>query len=167
MIEVHENPARALTDSAQQLSFKKFDSLLKSLIIRTPTTDDKGFLNQLEELRHQVDSIDHQLIELISSRMKISARMGEYKCRNNVTILQMERWLEILQTRTAQGNALGLEPSFVEKILKLLHEESILMQTEVMNNLKKNGECGSEKKAPKGDSYIGRNYPWDTTDSED
>jgi chorismate mutase len=167
MIEVHNNPAKALTDSAQQLSFRKFDNLLKGLIIRKPTTDNKGFLNQLEELRHQIDSIDYQLIELISSRMKINSKMGEYKCRNNVTILQMERWMEILRTRTAHGVALGLDTGFVEKILKLLHEESILIQTEVMNNMKKNGDCGSEKNGQKGDKNIGRNYPWDTTDSED
>lgn len=167
MIEVHDHPEKALTDSAQQLSFKEFDSLIMSLIIRKPTTDDQGFLNQLEELRHQVDSIDHQLVELIASRMNISSRMGEYKCRNNVTILQMERWLEIIRTRTAHGEAIGLEGSFVERIMKLLHEESILRQTEVMNNLKKKGECGSEKHGKKGNKNISRDYPWDTSEPED
>lgn len=167
MIEVHENPARALTDAAQQLDFVQFENLLEGLIIRKPTTDDQGFLNQLEELRHQIDSIDHQLVELLASRMAISVKMGEYKCKNNVTILQMERWLEILRTRTGQGKAMGLEPLFIEKVMKLLHQESIRKQTEIMNSLKTNGECGSEEHGNEGDSYISRNYPWDTTESED
>jgi chorismate mutase len=167
MIEVHENPAKALTDAAQQLSFDQFNSLLEGLIIRKPTTDDQGFLNQLEELRHQIDSIDHQLVELLASRMGISAKMGEYKCKNNVTVLQMERWLEILRTRTEHGEAMGLEPLFIERVMKLLHQESIRKQTEIMNSLKTDGECGSEESRNERDSYIGRNYPWDTTESED
>jgi chorismate mutase len=167
MIEVHPDPALALSDSEQQLDFKAFGKLLEGLIIRKPTTSNKLFLNQLEELRNQIDSIDHQLVELIASRMDISGRIGEYKCRNNVTILQMERWLEILKSRTEQGTLLGLEKSFMERILKLLHQESILIQTEIMNRLKKDGECGSEEKRKEGDSNIKRNYPWDASDTED
>jgi chorismate mutase len=167
MIEVHPNPHNALSDSAQQLDFEAFSKLLNGLIIRNPTTDNKSFLNQLEELRNQIDSIDHQLVELIASRMSISEKMGDYKCKNNVTILQMERWLEILRTRTEQGTILGLERSFIEEVMKLLHKESIRIQTEVMNTLKTNGECGSKKKGNKGDTDINRNYPWDTSDTED
>jgi chorismate mutase len=167
MIEVHPNPSKALSDSAQQLSYDAFKKLLAGLIIRKPTTDNQRFLNQLEELRHQIDSIDHQLVELIASRMEISARMGEYKCKNDVTILQMERWLEILRTRTEQGAYLGLEKSFMERVMKMLHQESIRKQTEIMNNLTTNGECGSEEKGNKGDDNINRNYPWDTSDTED
>ncbi|MBA4322054.1 MAG: 3-deoxy-7-phosphoheptulonate synthase [Odoribacter sp.] len=167
MIEVHPKPSEALSDSAQQLGFEAFSRLINGLIIRKPTTDNKRFLNRLEELRHQIDSIDHQIVELIASRMNISSKMGDYKCRNNVTILQMERWLEVLRTRTEQGMALGLEKSFMERVMKLFHQESIRIQTEIMNNLRTNGECGSEDKRKEGDNNINRNYPWDTSDTED
>jgi chorismate mutase len=144
MIEVHCNPPEALSDSMQQLSVEAFGSLMKTLIVRRPTTEDPGFLNQLEELRHQIDSIDYQIVDLVSSRMNVSALMGDYKYRNNVTILQMERWLEILRTRIGHGKKTGLEPSFVEALMKLLHQESIRKQTEVMNKLRKSNGCSSE-----------------------
>ena len=51
--------------------------------------------------------------------------------------------------------------------MKLLNQESIRKQTEIMDNLKKNGECGSEKKRKKGDYDINRDYPRDTSDTED
>jgi chorismate mutase len=146
MIEVHPDPLNALSDSTQQLDYKTFSRLLSGLIIRNPTTNNKRFLNQLEELRHKIDSIDHQLVDLIAARMDVSEKMGEYKCRNNVTILQMERWLEILRTRTEQGLVLGLEKTFVEEVMKLLHQESIRIQTDKMNTLRTKGECGSEEK---------------------
>jgi len=145
MVEVHINPQEALSDATQQLSVEAFLNMMNNLIIRKPTTDDPGFRNQLEMLRHQIDSIDFQIIDLIISRMNVSAKMGDYKCRNNVTVLQMERWLEILRTRTAQGTRAGLETSFVESLMKILHQESIKKQTEIMNSLKQNGDCGSSE----------------------
>lgn len=145
MIEVHPHPSEALSDSAQQLNFSQFNALMESLVIRKPTIDDRGFLNQLEELRNQIDSIDYQLIELVSSRMNISEKMGEYKFKNNVTILQMERWLEILRTRSEHGTLLHLEPSFIERLMTLIHQESIRIQTEILHNLKTNGDHWSEE----------------------
>lgn len=145
MIEVHPNPSEALSDSAQQLNFDQFRSLMANLIIRQPTIDDKGFMNQLEELRNQIDSIDFQLIELLASRMNISEKMGEYKFKNNVTILQMERWLEILRTRTEHGSLRDLEPAFIERVMTLLHQESIRIQTAILNNLKTNSDHWSEE----------------------
>lgn len=129
MIEVHPDPPKALSDSAQQLNFMQFSNLIDSLVIRKSTIDDFGLRNQLTELRNQIDSIDYQLIELLANRMRISGKMGEYKSSNNITVLQMERWLEILKTRTEQGTMLNLESSFIERILTLLHQESIRIQT--------------------------------------
>ncbi|MFO7575857.1 MAG: chorismate mutase [Bacteroidales bacterium] len=143
MIEVHVNPGEALSDAIQQLSLEEFGSLINNLIVRKPTADDPGFLNQLEELRDQIDSIDYQIVDLIATRLNVSAKMGEYKCHNNVTVLQMERWLEILRTRIAHGKGQGLDPSFVEMLMKLLHQESIRKQTEIMNHLKSTGKCKS------------------------
>jgi chorismate mutase len=145
MIEVHCNPPAALSDSAQQLNFKQFSSLVENLIMRQPTIDDKGFLNQLVELRNQVDSIDFQLIELIASRMKISEKMGEYKFKNNVAVLQMERWLEIIRSRTEHGVMLNMEPAYIERVMTLLHQESIRIQTAILDNLKTKPDHWSEE----------------------
>jgi len=127
------------------LNFDQFRSLMSAIIIRKPTIDDKGFLNQLEELRNQVDSIDFQLIELIASRMNISEKMGEYKFKNNVAVLQMERWMEILRTRTDHGIQRKIEPAFIERFMTLLHQESIRIQTAILDNLKTNDDSWSEE----------------------
>ncbi len=145
MVEVHNNPAEALSDASQQLTPDQFGALLAGLIIRKAVIDDQGFLNQLEELRNQIDSIDYQLIELFAARMKVSEKMGEYKFRNNVAVLQMERWLEILRTRGEHGLLRGLDPVFVEKVLTLFHQESIRIQTIMLNHLRTNGERWSEE----------------------
>ncbi len=145
MVEVHNNPSEALSDCNQQITPGQYRELIERLIIRKPGFDDPGFLNDLEELRSQVDSIDHQLVELLSERMKIINRIAEYKFSNNVSVLQMERWLEILKTRTEHGNNIGLDTKFMEQFLKHLHQESIRRQTDVMIEKKKKANGLSDK----------------------
>jgi chorismate mutase len=126
----------ALSDNKQQLRPEDYCKLVENLVIRKAKPEDSGFLDQLEEMRNQVDSVDHQIIELLSRRLEIIDMIGHYKYDNNVAILQMERWLEILNTRLKQADHLGLDHNFTEKYLKLLHQESIRRQTEIMERMK-------------------------------
>jgi len=48
-------------------------------------------------------------------------------------VLQLNRWEEILQKRVRFGLAMGLREDFSKKLLALIHEESINLQTEIMN----------------------------------
>lgn len=141
MIEVHHDPQHALSDSNQQLSPGEFENMINSLVFSKATSDDIRFLNILEELRNQIDSIDHQLIELVASRMKISERIGEYKCRNGVTVFQLERWLEILRTRMEHGINEGLDREFVGNLIRMIHEESMRCQDRVIDQLRSSGIC--------------------------
>ena len=132
MVEVHNDPSSALSDSRQQLSPRQYCDMMKKLVVRCSRPEDTGFMDQLEELRNQVDSVDSQLIDLLSRRLEIIDMIGEYKSRNNVAVLQMDRWMEILKTRLHQAGLSGLDRNFTEKYLKLLHQESIRRQTEIM-----------------------------------
>jgi chorismate mutase len=145
MVEVHTDPSNALSDCNQQITPLQYKELIERLVIRKPGFDDPGFMNDLEELRNQVDSIDHQFVELLGERMKIIDKIAEYKFSNNVSVLQMERWLEILKTRTEHGNRIGLETKFMEQLLKQLHQESIRRQTDVMIEKKKAANGLSDK----------------------
>ena len=141
MIEVHHDPASALSDREQQLTPDEFEKMMGSLLFRSHTSSDIGFINHLEELRNRIDSIDYQLIGLLASRMRISEEMGEYKCRSGVTVFQLERWLEILESRTQQGVSEGLDIEFVGRVIRMIHEESIRCQDVVMKKLHDAGGC--------------------------
>jgi chorismate mutase len=141
MIEVHNDPLHALSDRDQQLDPEAFRKMMQELHFRISTSGDIGFINHLEELRNRIDSIDHQLIGLLASRMRISEEMGEFKCRNGVTVFQLERWLEILESRTQHGISEGLDNEFVGRVIRIIHEESIRCQDEVMKRLRSAGAC--------------------------
>ncbi len=141
MIEVHHDPPHALSDRDQQLDPEAFGIMIQELQFRSSTSGNIGFINHLEELRNRIDSIDHQLIGLLASRMRISEEMGEWKCRNGVTVFQLERWLEILESRTQHGISEGLDNEFTGRVIRIIHEESIRCQDEVMKRLRRTGAC--------------------------
>ncbi len=133
MIESHTDPAHALSDAEQQVTPDQLRELLNDIVYRTTIVEDVLMLNILEELRDQIDKIDTDLLSVLSRRMNLARLIGEYKKDNNITILQPERWAEIVRTRTDLGQAKELTPEFVHRIFEFIHQESIHHQTQVMN----------------------------------
>lgn len=134
MTEVHPNPDEAWSDAMQQITPDQFSELAQKLVRRIPTTDDIEYLENLEHLRHEIDEIDEEVINLMSSRMQLAERIGEYKKRNNIAILQPGRWNEILEKAIIKGKVKGLSEEFMAVILKAVHQESINHQAKVMHD---------------------------------
>jgi len=87
----------------------------------------------LNKLRTKIDALDDELLEVLSSRMKIVQQIGEYKKDNQVTILQINRWDQIVNNRVAVGSKSGLKEEFVRDIFDAIHTASIKEQTRIMN----------------------------------
>lgn len=126
-IECHPDPDNALTDASQQVTPSQLSSLLHSLVVKRnndyPPSD-------LLRFRQQLDSIDTQLLQLLSQRMRISANIGAIKRHHNMAIFQPERWQQVLQQQVEAGQRLGLDPQFVKDITEKIHGESIRLQNE-------------------------------------
>lgn len=133
MIESHINPDEALSDAKQQLTPAAVRQLLADLVVRTATIDDPAFRDSLVRFREQIDRLDEEIMQKMAARMRISHQIGEYKRENNVTILQVNRWEEIIRTRSGLGVAMGLDEGFTRDLLRLIHHESIEVQEKAMN----------------------------------
>lgn len=135
MIESHLNPDAAWSDAKQQVTPAALVKIIEGLVVRSVTSDNKSFKDTLVVLREQIDHIDDEIMQKMANRMKISEKIGQYKKDNNVTILQVNRWEEIIHTRVALGKAMGLDEGFTRDLLRLVHHESIQVQTKVMNKV--------------------------------
>ncbi|MCS6973644.1 MAG: bifunctional 3-deoxy-7-phosphoheptulonate synthase/chorismate mutase type II [Cyclobacteriaceae bacterium] len=133
MIESHIHPDAAWSDAKQQVTPAVLRTLVAGLVRRQPEVPQAGNDNVLAQLRDQIDKLDDEIMQRLAERMKISRKIGAYKKDNNITILQVSRWEEIIHTRVALGLAMGLADSFSRDLLKLIHQESIRVQEEVMN----------------------------------
>lgn len=133
MTEVHPRPDEAWSDAAQQITPAVFGDLVSSLVLRQESTDNKEYLNHIDDLRQNIDELDEELLDLLGKRMNIATQIGEYKKRNNISILQTSRWNEIMEQSMKKAAAHDLSESFTNKLLRAVHQESIDRQEKVMN----------------------------------
>jgi len=137
MIESHISPDEAWSDAEQQITPKRLQEVLSSLVIRQTAIQDNDLKDKLNVLRTKIDIIDEEIINQLAKRMEIVSKIGSHKSNNNVTILQAKRWEKIILNRKEVARELGISEEFIEKILKTIHEESINLQTNILNSKKK------------------------------
>ena len=65
--------------------------------------------------------------------MRVCREIGQYKKEHNMTVLQTNRYNEILEKRGAHGALCGMAPSFVAQVFEHIHEESVRQQIEIVN----------------------------------
>lgn len=133
MIETHFNPEIAMSDAKQQLTPHQLSIVLSQLTFRDKQSLNENVVNRLEQLRQVIDELDEDLLNKFASRMDVIEKIGKYKKENNITILQLDRWEQTLKNRLFIAEKAGLNADFTKKLLELVHQESIRIQVEVMN----------------------------------
>ena len=133
MIESHINPSVALSDAQQQLTPAALGELLSNLVYRQEISQNPECSNKLEDFRNMINEIDDELLNILKKRMHVIEQIGDYKKEHHITIFQLDRWKQILESRPKWAEKIGVPLAFTEKVCQLLHEESIRIQTEIMN----------------------------------
>ena len=129
IVESHCSPDEAWSDAKQQVTPDVLDYILSLLVIRDGSVSTEG----IGRLRKQIDELDNELMGLLSKRMRVCREIGQYKKEHNMTVLQANRYNEILQKRGAQGSLMGISPESVASIFETIHEESVRQQLEIIN----------------------------------
>lgn len=132
MIECHIHPDEALTDARQQIDPNALKALLDSLSVRLKRVD--GSDPVLSALRSEIDDIDDELLQLLARRMNVSDQIGEYKKEKGLTVVQMDRWKQILKEHLETGDKLGLSQELIEKVFEAVHQASIRRQSNILDN---------------------------------
>lgn len=132
MLESHINPEAALTDPEQQITPEVLRQIVSNLMVRKEMGSIE-FETRLEELRSEIDKIDVELLHILARRMDVVDEIGKYKKDNNITILQLKRWSNILKDRLKTGVNHGLHQAFIQNLLETVHNESIRRQTDIFN----------------------------------
>lgn len=133
MIESHIDPDNAWSDAKQQVTPERLKEMLDEIIWRKEDINSEEYHAALETLRQQINHLDDELMQILSQRMKIADKIGAYKKDNNITILQTNRWNEILERVADNGEKLGLSREFITKYFDAVHMESINHQKKVMD----------------------------------
>ena len=84
--------------------------------------------NKLEDWRKQIDTLDEKILVLLAKRMNISSKIGRFKKKQKISILDKKRWEEILGTSFKNSETLGLSKEFIQNLLNLIHKYSLEIQ---------------------------------------
>lgn len=130
MIESHIRPEEAWTDAAQQFSPRQLNDMLEQLEWKISNSTNRSFTDDMSILREQINQFDDQLMSLLNERMGISESIGKLKDENKVTVLQSNRWSQVLERMLYKSKQTRLSEDFVQGFMELLHVESIRIQNE-------------------------------------
>lgn len=133
MIESHCCPSCALSDSLQQLCPEDLGKLLGRLSARDRDSDSPEYRESMEQLRARIDVIDESILAALGERMDISRKIGEYKKKNNIAIIQASRWDTVLERVKSIGAGYGLDADFVEALYNSIHEASVRIQNDLVS----------------------------------
>lgn len=136
MIETHPNPDAALSDAKQQITPLQLAEIIYSLIIRNSNGESAS--EEIEEIRQILDSMDAEVVDILGKRMEWVKKLGAIKGKHNMPIYQVERWREIMESRTGWANNNQLKPDFIQKLFELIHDQSIKTQIELLQQDKSN-----------------------------
>jgi chorismate mutase len=134
IIESHIDPDKAWSDAKQQVTPERLGEMLSQIVWRKEDINSEEYHAALEKLRQQINHLDDELMQILSQRMSIAEKIGTYKKNNDITILQTNRWNEILERAFKKGEKLNLSKEFITKYFDAVHMESINHQNKIMNS---------------------------------
>jgi len=76
-------------------------------------------------------------LQILSRRMQVAEKIGQYKQEHQITILQTARWQELSRRVLEKSERLGLSTTFLTQFLAAIHMESITHQKRVLDQLQK------------------------------
>ena len=120
IVEVHDDPARALSDAEQALVPARFAELARALVLQ-PTAK-----LPLGQLRAWVDAIDHDLAVLVKRRLEVARVIGESKRKDGKAVLDPKREAAVRRT---YEEAIAGQPELAGKLVDLLIEAARRQQS--------------------------------------
>lgn len=85
---------------------------------------------KLATLRKEIDEIDWQILKLLARRLRLVRDIGEYKKKNRLPVLDVQREKELILERKEQGDGLKLKDEFIDNFFSLILKESRRIQDE-------------------------------------
>lgn len=84
---------------------------------------------ELDALRAEIDGLDRRLVELLSERAAVVARVAELKGERGLPVYHPAREEDLISRRREQARAAGLDSDLVEDVLRRVMRASRVTQT--------------------------------------
>lgn len=78
----------------------------------------------LNKFRNQIDKIDNNIIILLKKRLDIVKKVGEYKHKHNLKIVDKTREKELLVAKKVIAKKLNVNEKYIDDLFKRIIKES-------------------------------------------
>lgn len=116
VVAAHVDPTSARAGNGSQLDLSEFGGLMEMLGIPT--------------LRDEIDRVDRELIKLVARRLHRSVEIARIKAEKGLPMRSPAREEELLLEARRDGEALGVDPDYVEALMTLVLDHSRAAQRE-------------------------------------
>ncbi len=82
----------------------------------------------LEDLRKEIDEIDHEILQILVKRVDVVKQIGELKNEQNIPVIDEQRREKLLQSITERAKVFHLSEDFVKKLFKEIHDHAVELQ---------------------------------------
>lgn len=96
------------------------------------TESDNNYQDQLDALREKIDSIDQQVVDLLSERQAQVEQIVDIKKRHHLPVYHPAREEDLISTRRQQARRSKLDPDFVEELYRIIMRQSRIEQGDRM-----------------------------------
>jgi monofunctional chorismate mutase len=84
-------------------------------------------MSELDKLRLEINNIDNNIMDLLSERMKVSSKVGEYKRKNNMEVYDSTREKKLIERLINYNN---MDEEFIKDLWNTIMKYS----KDVQNN---------------------------------
>ena len=87
--------------------------------------------DQLEEYRKEIDTLDIELIDVLSRRIDVVRKVGELKAGTDISVVQPARAQAVKNRAAEMGVSKGLDEAFVRKIYDVMIDHAHALEHEI------------------------------------
>ena len=80
--------------------------------------------DRIAELRGEIDALTTRLLELVAERQEVSVAIGTLKVEQGLPLYSEERESELLQKFRTDAVRMGLDPDYIEELMRVVLEHS-------------------------------------------
>lgn len=86
----------------------------------------------LEQLREELDRLDHRLLDTVRRRIECGVRIAKYKSANEVPMMQPHRVAAVKERAARYGEEHAVDPGFLVRLYELIIDEMCRVEDTVI-----------------------------------
>ena len=92
----------------------------------------------LDDLRSEIDKIDEKIVDLIAKRIDVVKKIGDFKEKNNIAVVDKKRFGEVLEKISKQAENRGISSDIIRDIYHKIHSYMCDIEAKNIDEKQKN-----------------------------